>query len=154
VPVHQTCSSSEDMFHTLQRCIALRLPKRQYHAQDTKEGRGVGGVLLGKVVSEPDDMGAFLIPLSPMSPGLPNSMASTFSGPSRPRSNSASHGRNPEPRPLFAAHHAWARSSPSLMLASSIRQGGLLSLGYTEGRLCAHHCWATRQGQVQSLQVR
>lgn len=42
-------------------------------------------------------------PVSPTSPSSPVSMHSTFSGPSRPRSNSASHTRPSEPYPLVAA---------------------------------------------------
>ena len=129
-PPNMLLPAFEDTFYTLPRCVLPYRPPPPRTSNATlktlkKVGELVSGVLLGKVESKPDDadggvrekrseMREWQIrhgrlpnpgprPASPTSPNSPNSMRSTFSGPSRPRSNSASHARNPEPYPLFAA---------------------------------------------------
>jgi len=119
-----------DTCYTFQLCILPYRPPPPRSGNATlktlkKVGELVSGVLLGKVESKTDEaeggarekrneMREWQIrhgrlpnpgarPVSPTSPSSPNSMRSTFSGPSRPRSNEASLARNPEPYPLFAA---------------------------------------------------
>ena len=129
-PPNMLLPTFEDTFYTLPRCIPPYRPPPLRSGNATlktlkKVGELVSGVLLGKVESKPDgaegsvrvkrsEMREWQIrhgrlpnpparPVSPTSPSSPSPVHSTFSGPSRPRSNSASHARNLEPYPLVAA---------------------------------------------------
>lgn len=134
-PPNMLLPAFEDTFYTLPRCILPYRPPPPRSGNATlktlkKVGELVSGVLLGKVESKPDDaeggaregrskMREWQIrhgrlpnpgarPVSPKAPNSPDSMRSTFSGPSRRRSNSASHPRNPEVYPLAAARDVGA----------------------------------------------
>jgi hypothetical protein len=129
-PPNMLLPAFEDTFYTLPRCILPYRPPPPRSSNVTlktlkKVGELVSGVILGKVESKPDDaeggvrerrskMREWQIrhgrlpnptarPVSPTLPSSPSSIHSTFSGPSRPRSNSAGHHWNPEPYPLVAA---------------------------------------------------
>jgi hypothetical protein len=129
-PPNMLLPAFEDTFYTLPRCVLPYRPPPPRSGNATlktlkKVGELVSGVLLGRVESKPDEaeggvrekrseMREWQIrhgrlpnpgarPVSPTSPSSPTSMHSTFSGPSRPRSNSAGHTRYAEPYPLFAA---------------------------------------------------
>jgi len=65
-PLNMHLPAFEDTFYTLPRCIFPHLPPPSRSANAThrtlkKVGELVGGVLLGKVESKPDDVGSFLI---------------------------------------------------------------------------------------------
>ena len=134
-PPNMLLPAFEDTFYTLPRCVLPYRPPPPRSGNATlktlkKVGELVSGVLLGKVESSTDEaeggvrekrseMREWQIrhgrlpnpgarPVPPTSPSSPSSMRSTFSGPSRPRSNSASHARNPEPYPLLAARDVGA----------------------------------------------